>query len=67
MEFRRETNCDKLYSWVQKASALLAWWRKAQNVELTLAKARMYNDTKAFDISRLIKLEEDFYVLVRGA
>ena len=59
------SDCDLVYVWVQKASALLAWWRKVQNVELTLAKARVYNATSEFDISSLIRLEERFYALLK--
>ena len=59
------SDCDLVYVWVQKASAFLAWWRKVQNVELTLAKARVYNATGEFDISSLIRLKERFYALLK--
>ena len=54
-----------VYGWVQKASAYLGWWRKVQSVELTLAKARVYNETGEFDISRLICAEEKFLTHIR--
>ena len=61
----RGSDCDMVYGWVQKASAYLGWWRKVQSVELTLAKARVYNETGEFDISRLICAEEKFLTHIR--
>ena len=65
MDTSELTSCDRVYAWVQRASALLGWWRKTHNVELTLAKARIYNDTDAFDISKMIAVEEKFLALLK--
>ena len=60
---KRMAICDMVYGWVQKAWAYLGWWRKLQHVELTLAKARVYNATGEFDITKLIEMEEQFQMV----
>jgi len=62
---------DKLFSWVQKASAYCVLERKIRDVKLTVAKARLYHKTEkangsveSFDLSTLIEYEERFLAVL---
>ena len=60
-----KSNCDLLYSWVQKASAYCVLTRKIKQIEVTLSKARLFHALAAFDIGALIKVEEKFLAVLK--